>query len=156
MKISIAGFGEFDINYLIFDLNGTLAIDGEIPSLVQEEIKTLKKDFEIVIVSRDIHGNVSELAKSLGVQHRRISGESSASEQKANIVKQIGGQKVISIGNGNSDRGMFAESAISIAVAGPEGASFNCIKEADIVVKDIYDALECIKKPIRIIATLQN
>lgn len=156
MIFKIPGFGDIDIKYLVFDLNGTLAIDGIISDQVQQYIVSLKHDYDIIIISRDIHNNVKELADKLGVNHVKISSDLPASEQKAHFVRSIGGESVIAIGNGNSDVDMFKESAIAIAVLGPEGACSDCIAEADLVVTNILYAFECIKTPSRLIATLQN
>lgn len=156
MLFEIPGCGSFDIKYIVLDLNGTIAVDGKISAAVQRLIHELSSDYEVLIVSRDIHNNVKRLASELGVKHVKIATDLPASEQKEKIVEQLGGKNVIAIGNGNSDVGMLKAAAISIAVLGPEGSSSKCAGEADILTTNIRDAFECIRRPARLIATLQQ
>ena len=156
MLFEIPGCGKYEIKYIVLDLNGTIAIDGIIPLAVQNSIQALSHNYEVLIVSRDIHNNVSRLASELGVKHIKISTDLPASDQKADVVNKLGAKHVIAIGNGNSDIGMLKAAALSIAVIGPEGASRRCAIEADVLTANILDAFECIRRPTRLIATLQQ
>jgi len=153
--IKIPGFGEFDIEYLILDLNGTLAIDGIISESTYKKLEKLKEDFSIFIVSGDIHGNLNKHSESLGVNHISVKSEVSPGQQKLNFAISLGENNSICIGNGNSDVNMIKHAAIGIAVINPEGASLKALSVADIIVLNIDNALECIINTQRIIATLQ-
>jgi soluble P-type ATPase len=54
-----------------------------------------------------------------------------------------------------NDSLMMKKAALGIIVIGEEGASVKAINNADIVVKDIHDALDLLLNKIRIKATLR-
>jgi soluble P-type ATPase len=78
------------------------------------------------------------------------------SEQKRDFVNKIGAKNCICIGNGSNDTLMFKECKLSIAVMGQEGLSTQALKNTDILVKDICDALDMLFNPKRITATLRQ
>jgi len=78
------------------------------------------------------------------------------SKQKRDFVNKIGAQNCICIGNGSNDASMFKECKLSIAIIGQEGLSTLDLNNADILVKDICDALDMLSNPKRIIATLRR
>ncbi len=51
---------------------------------------------------------------------------------------------------------MLKEAALGIGVIGEEGCSNTLIKEADLVVKNVADALNIILHPERLVATLRD
>jgi phosphoserine phosphatase len=68
---------------------------------------------------------------------------------------KMGAENVVAIGNGVNDSLMLKKAALGIVVIGGEGAAQKTIKEADIVVKDIHDALGLLLNRLRLIATLR-
>lgn len=78
------------------------------------------------------------------------------SGQKIDFVSRIGAENCICVGNGSNDSLMFKECKLSIAVMGQEGLSTLALKNADILVKDIFDALDMLSNPKRIVATLRR
>ena len=77
-------------------------------------------------------------------------------EQKRRFVNKIEPKKCICMGNGSNDILMFKDCALSIAIIGKEGLSTQALKNADILVKDICDALDMLSYTKRIIATLRR
>lgn len=75
--------------------------------------------------------------------------------KKAQLVKELGPERTVSIGNGMNDRQMLKLSSLGICVIGSEGSSTQAIEASDICVKDIRDALDLLLNPERIIATLR-
>jgi soluble P-type ATPase len=51
---------------------------------------------------------------------------------------------------------MLKEAALGICVLSPEGVALEALLAADLVVPDIFTALELLEKPIRIVATLRQ
>jgi soluble P-type ATPase len=51
---------------------------------------------------------------------------------------------------------MLREAALGIGVIGEEGISSSLIKEADIIVNDIVDAIGLVLHPERLLATLRD
>ena len=71
MKITVPGNGDFDIQNLLLDLNGTLCIDGKLVEGVKERIERLRNDYNLILLSGDTRGGAAELAKELGIQFQR-------------------------------------------------------------------------------------
>ncbi|MCS7003502.1 MAG: ATPase P, partial [Dehalococcoidia bacterium] len=59
-------------------------------------------------------------------------------------------------GNGANDVAMLERAAIGVAVIGPEGAASSAIAAADVVTIAIADALDLLRYPRRLIATLRR
>jgi len=51
---------------------------------------------------------------------------------------------------------MMEAAGLSIAVIGPEGAAARLLAAADVVVRDIRDALDLLSHPLRLKATLRD
>ena len=75
---------------------------------------------------------------------------------KKEFIESLGGKSCISIGNGYNDRKMLAISRISIAILGDEGCHIKALNSADVVCKNIYNALELFLNQKRLIATLRE
>lgn len=154
MDINIPGVGSFHLQNVIFDLNGTLAVDGKISEDIRQRIKKLSRQYRVVIASSDIHNNLETLAKELGVEaHILKSGE--IAPQKAELMRQMGADITIAVGNGSNDWQMLREAALGIVVIGKEGASTKALLNADVIVPGIEEAIDCILTPLRLIATLR-
>jgi soluble P-type ATPase len=85
----------------------------------------------------------------------RVLTTDNGSLEKEEFVDSLGAENVVAIGNGVNDSLMLKKAALGIVVIGGEGAAQKTIKEADIVVKDIHDALGLLLNRLRLIATLR-
>ena len=155
IHIDIPGWGNMDIESIVLDLNGTIAADGKIPSQVKERINSLSEKVKIYILTADTQGTASEEVRDMGADLVKIDGEHSA-EAKFEFLKTIKPETTIAIGNGNNDRFILREAGLGIAVLGDEGISVSAMKSADVIVKNISDALDFFLKPKRLIATLRE
>jgi soluble P-type ATPase len=155
IEINIPGRGQFRFEHLVLDLNGTIALDGEIIEGVESRLHWLSSLLDISVVTADTHGNARRLGKSLGIEiHTVDPGDEQA--QKGKLVSRLGGKTTVSIGNGSNDAAMLKESILGICVLGPEGTSSEAIANCDLVVSDINAALDLLLKPDRLIATLRR
>jgi len=77
-------------------------------------------------------------------------------EQKAAYVRDLGAERVVAIGHGANDADMLNCAALGICVLSPEGAARETLSAADLIVPDIFAALELLDKPLRIVATLRK
>ena len=75
---------------------------------------------------------------------------------KRKRIEELGVQSLVAIGNGRNDVEMVKAAAIGIAVIGPEGASGELLRCADVVTNSIDDALDLVAKPTRLKATLRD
>ena len=155
ININIPGWGDMEIENIVLDLNGTIATDGIIPSEEKEKINSLSDGVKIYILTADTQGTASEESLEVKVELLKVSEEDSA-EVKLRVMESLDPMRTVAIGNGNNDRLILKEAALGIAVLGDEGLSVSAIKNADIVVKNISDALDLFLKPKRLIATLRE
>jgi len=153
ISINIPGWGGMDIENMVIDLNGTLAIDGKIPQEVKERIVKLSEMAKLYILTSDTHGTALEECRDLRVKLVIIEGQESE-KGKFEFIKSLNLEKTVAIGNGNNDKIILKEAALGIAVLGEEGLSVSAVKNADIMVKNIFDALDLFLKPKRLIATM--
>jgi len=144
-----------EIENIVLDLNGTIATDGRIPSEVKEKIGSLADKVKIYILTADTQGMANEETKNMNVELVKIIEEDS-NQGKFEFFKTLDLERTVAVGNGNNDQMILKEAGLGIAVLGEEGLSVSVIKNADIVVKDISDALDLFLKPKRLIATLRE
>ena len=155
ITIDIPGWGNIDIENIVLDLNGTIATDGKIPSEVKEKINCLSDRAKIYLLTADTQGTASEESSNMGVELLKVS-EKDSTEVKLRVLESLDPTKTVAIGNGNNDRLILKEAALGIAVVGDEGLAVSSMKNADIVVKNISDALDLFLKPKRLMATLRE
>jgi soluble P-type ATPase len=60
------------LRHLVLDMNGTIALDGQLVPGVSERLETLGERLGIWLVSADTQGTLASLATSLQVQARRL------------------------------------------------------------------------------------
>ena len=155
IDIAVPGRGHYSIEHLILDLNGTIALDGELLEGVGERLIALSKDVSIIVVTADTHNNAEALLKDLPITICTIQ-ESRENEQKVQLVGEKGEEGTACVGNGSNDVSMLRESAIGICIVGGEGASSEAIMASDLVVSSITDALDLFLRPHRIKASLRR
>lgn len=155
LTVDIPGVGMLELEHLVLDLNGTIAVDGELIEGVIDAVVALEPMLHVVLLTADTHGKADELAYSLGCELRKI-GRGQEGEAKLDIVDELGSDSVVAIGNGANDALMLADAALGIAVVGPEGAASAVVAAADIVVNSIRDGFGLLLEPPRLIATLRR
>ncbi len=154
IELTIPGRGKLTLEHLVLDVNGTLALDGELINGVEQALAELQDRLQIHLVTADTHGRQAEIDSHLGLRAVRLQPGSEV-EQKAAYVRQLGAEKTAAIGQGANDTGMLEAAALGIAVLAREGLSTAALKAADLVVPDILAALELFERPLRIIASLR-
>jgi soluble P-type ATPase len=155
VSINIPGWGNMEIENIVLDLNGTIATDGKILPEVKKKISKLSDTVNIYILTADTYGTASQEASGMGAELLRVSEEDSA-KLKLSTVKSLDPARTVAIGNGSNDHLLLREAALGIAVLGDEGMSVATMKNADVVVKNIADALDLFLKPKRLLATLKE
>jgi soluble P-type ATPase len=155
ISIDIPGWGTMEIENLILDLNGTLATDGKILPEAKKKINALAGQVKIFVLTADTQGTATEETRELRAELIKIEGKDSK-EGKLRFLKTLDLEKSIVIGNGGNDQLILKEAGLGIAILGDEGISVTAMKNADILVKTISDALDLLLKPKRLIATLRE
>jgi soluble P-type ATPase len=155
ISIDIPGWGNMEVENVVLDLNGTIATDGKIPSEVKKKINALAGQVKIYVLTADTQGTATEEIREMKVELIKIEGKDSK-EGKFDFLKSLDLEKTIAMGNGNNDQFILKEAGIGIAILGDEGISVIALKQADIMVKNISDALDLLLKPKRLMATLRE
>ncbi len=155
ISVSIPGWGELEIEYLVLDYNGTCAFNGKLKEGVKEMLEKISRYIKVFIITADTYDNVDREVNVMGFNVLKVKKEGSGAE-KAKIVRELGPEKVVAIGNGANDAMMLREASLGIGVIGEEGCATSLIKEADFIVPDIIDALSIILHEERIVATLRE
>ena len=154
LEIVIPSRGMLRLEYLVLDVNGTIALDGVLVAGVHERLAGLGESLDIWLVSADTQGTLASLVDSLKVKARLLQPGDEAA-QKAALVDELGAGRVVAVGNGANDAAMLRQAALGIAVLGGEGLAAACLEAADVIAPDIGAALDLLLRPRRLIATLR-
>jgi soluble P-type ATPase len=155
IHVDIPGYGKFDLEHLVVDFNGTLALDGKPLERTKELLKALAGKLTIHVITADTFGSVTEVLRDFPCRIEILS-EIDQHLQKKDYVARLGPERVVSIGNGRNDREMLKVSTLGIAVVNQEGAGIEALINADILSRSIEEALELLIYPKRLIATLRS
>ena len=155
IEIDIPGFGNVQIKHIVLDYNGTIAIDGKILPGVEDLLKALTKKTKVHVITADTFGTVREQLKDVTCEIVVIPQKEQHLE-KLNYIKKTGFNETVCFGNGRNDRLMLKMAVIGIAVLQAEGAAYESISAADILVNKISDGLALFLKPLRLKATLRS
>ena len=151
LSIDIPGRGPLSIRHVIFDMNGTLALDGQLLPQIWPRFAEVRDRYHCLVVTGDTFGTAGSVQAALGCELQRVS----RGEDKEMVVRGLDGG-VAAVGNGRNDALMFRAAALAIAVLGPEGLSHHALANADIIVPDIGAALGLLLAEQRLIATLRT
>ncbi len=155
IEINIPGFKHLRLEHLVLDYNGTLAIDGRLAAGVRERLERLAEILRIHIITADTFGQVRAVVADLPCTLHVLPQQSQA-EAKRDYIRRLNAERTVCMGNGRNDRLMLAEASLGIAVLLAEGACAGCITAADVVCGDINDALDLLRYPLRLTATLRS
>lgn len=155
MKIDIPGWKRLELSHLVLDLNGTLSTDGILLAGVEERLRVLSERLSVLILTADTRGKGESISQQLGVPWRKLQGSLPEPEEKEAVARELGADRVAAVGNGRNDRLMLGSAAVGIAVLGQEGLATSALSAADIVTRDICDALDLLVYPKRLVASLR-
>lgn len=154
ITIEIPGRGTINLKHIVLDYNGTMAMDGKLLAGVEEKLNKLSEKIEVHILTADTFGKCRGECKEINGSITILTLPR-GTEEKESFVMSLGADNVVAVGNGCNDSSMLARAAIGILILGPEGAAVKALQNADVVVKDINDALELLMNPKRLTATLR-
>jgi len=143
------------LDHLVLDVNGTLAIDGQLLPGIADLLSSLRDHLTIHLLTADTHRKQAEIDRILGLKALRVkSGEEKF--QEAAYVKEIGPEHTAAIGQGANDAFMLAEARIGVCILSKEGTAVDTLLSADLAVPDTESALNLFLHPARMIASLRN
>jgi P-type E1-E2 ATPase len=155
IELNIPGRGLVQLQHLVCDVNGTLAVDGQLVVGVKQRLSTLRDRLIIHLLTADTHGKQGIIDQQLNLKAMCIQ-PGKEDEQKADYIRNLGADTVVVIGQGANDAGMLRVAAVGICILSPEGTAVQSLLAADMVVANIHEALELLEKPLRIVASLRK
>lgn len=155
IELTVPGRGLLELEHLVCDVNGTLAVDGRLFDGLPRILANLRDRLTLHLLTADTHGRQALIDRQLGLQAVRLQPGNEAS-QKAEYLRGLGAERVVAIGQGANDALMLKEAVLGICVFSAEGVAVETLLAADIVVADIFSALALLEKPLRIVATLRK
>jgi len=156
VTVHIPGKDEtLEIDHLVLDFNGTLAVDGRIKPGVADLLKELARKLRVHIVSAGTFGGVDNEVQGIPCVLKILSGADQTG-QKARYVEELGAEHSACIGNGRNDLAMLEKAKLGIVVIQEEGAATASLLAADVVCRDVVSALQLLLQPLRLTATLRT
>lgn len=152
IRIDIPTRGTIELQHAVFDVNGTLAVDGTLIPGVLDRLHILGEQLTLHALTAGTHGNIAQIERALGFPLHIIS----SGEEKRRYVEQLGPASVIAFGNGRNDVGMLGLAAIGVAILAGEGVATGTLQAADVLALGPVDAIDLVLHPKRLIATLRG
>jgi P-type E1-E2 ATPase len=155
IELNIPGRDNIQLEHLVCDVNGTLAVDGQLLEGLARSLMSLRDRLELHLLTADTHGRQEVIDQQLNLKAFRIQ-PGNEGEQKAAYVRRLGAEHVVAIGQGANDAKMLQEAQLGICVFSVEGTAVEALTAADLVVNHILDAIHLLENPLRIVATLRK
>ena len=155
IELNIPGRGMVQLEHLVSDVNGTLAVDGRLIDGVSRGLLALQDRVRLHLLTADTHGRQETIDQQLGMTAVRIPPGQEA-RSKAEYVERLGAERVVALGQGANDAGMLRQAAIGVCILSAEGAAVETLTAADLVVPDILSALGLLENPLRLVASLRR
>jgi len=152
IRLDIPQRGIIELYHAVFDVNGTLAVDGMPISGGVDRLQALGEHLSLHALTAGTHGNIAELERTLGFPLHMIA----TGEEKLHYVERLGPAGVIAFGNGRNDVAMLRLAAIGVAILAGEGVAIDALQTADVLALGPVDAIDLVLKPKRLIATLRE
>jgi len=153
MIIGRPGRAPLEIESVLIDFEGTLAMDRRVPPKAKDKINLLSKRLKIFILTQAPREVVEKALRRTEAEVIYLK-EGDASREKLDLLRHLGTDRTVAIGNGFDDASLIEEAALGICVIGKEGTATEAIEKADVVVLNVLDGLDFILKPLRQKATL--
>jgi P-type E1-E2 ATPase len=155
IELTIPGRGPLRIEHLVTDVNGTLALDGILIEGLAKRINSLRDRLEIHMLTANTNGRQAAIDEQLKLKATHVQ-PGNEGLTKVEFVRKLGAERVVAIGQGANDAGMLKAAALGICVMSQEGVAVETLLSADLLLPDIFAALDLLDKPLRIIASLRK
>lgn len=154
LSFEIPGMGRLEIEHLVLDYNGTIAVDGSVLPGVRELINRLSDTISVHVITADTFGGAASGLSDVRCRIHIIP-EGGQDKSKLEYIESLDPEKTAAIGNGRNDMLMLDRAALGISVILKEGAFSGAVFKSDIICRDIIDALSLFENPLRLKATLR-
>ena len=155
IEINIPGRKNYIIENIVFDYNGTIAVNGQIADATKEKLSLLCNIANVYVLTADTYGSAAKECEGLNLILKTFPKDNAA-DYKKKIVEEIGKEKTICFGNGFNDIKMFEVVELSVGVLEREGMCAKLLANADVLVKSIEDGINLLLNTKALIATLRG
>ncbi len=155
ITLDIPGYRQLTLKHLVLDYNGTLAVDGRLVAGAGDLLVKLAERVDVHVITADTFGKVHAGMAGI-VCTVSVLPPGHQAQAKLDYVTGLGAAEAVCMGNGRNDRLMLEAAGLGVAVALAEGVAVETLMAADIVCKNIVDALELLLEPLRVTATLRS
>ncbi len=155
IEISVPGYKKLEIKHLVMDYNGTMACDGNRAEGLKKKLETLSHTLQIHVLTADTFGKAESQIAGIPAT-LSILPPGGQDKGKLEYIRKLGPEYTVCIGNGRNDRLMLKNAGLGIVLIQEEGASIETLLSADIICKNILDALDLLTTPKRLVATLRS
>ncbi|MEW6093610.1 MAG: ATPase P, partial [Chloroflexota bacterium] len=132
IELDIPGRARLQLQHLVLDVNGTLAVDGDLLDGIAKRLSSFRDRLEVHLLTADAYGRQEIIDRQLNLQAVRV-GPGNEAAQKMEFVQRLGAGTAAAIGQGANDAGMLQAAALGICVLSPEGAAVEAILAADLL-----------------------
>ena len=144
-----------NVDFILIDFDGTLAIDGRVHPKAKDKVNLLAKRAKIYVLAKGEKERVEGVLNKVKTEVVWIPPEG-ASQAKLDLLRQLGRSRTVAIGNGVEDAPMIEEASLGICMLSQEGTAASTLQKADLVFTSILDALDFLLKPLRQQGTLSK
>ncbi len=155
IQIPVPGFGELTVTDIVMDYNGTLAVDGRLLPGLRQLLFSVSERADLHVVTADTFGHAAGELEGVPCTLKILEKEDQK-QAKSEYITLLGVHTTAAVGNGRNDSLMLKNAAVGIAVLQEEGAASETLFAADVVCRDIFDALHLFSSPKRLIAVLRS
>ena len=154
ITIDIPDFGPLELEHLVMDYNGTMAIDGDLIEGVANRLESLSSHLKLHVITADTFGKVKAQMKGVPCSVEVLE-PGNQDVAKNEFVEKLGANRVMAVGNGRNDAAMLRTARLGVVVIQEEGAAIASLTAADVATPTINDALDLLLNPLRLVATLR-
>lgn len=155
IDIQIPGGDHLSLDHLVLDFNGTLAKDGLLLPGLAGLLREMSGIIQLHVITADTFGNVEAEMGRIPCTVAVLK-ENRQDQAKLDYLNRLGKERTVAIGNGRNDFMMIRAAMLGIAVIQEEGTWAGTLQAADVVCNSIVAALELLRNPSRLKATLRN
>jgi len=150
-KVTKPRKGELELKYVVFDENGTLAVNGQLLPGVPELLDNLKDH----LLTADTHGEQAEIDSIFNLKADRFKA-GDESHQEADYVEHLGPNNTVAVDQGGNDSLMLKSAVIGICTLSAEDSAPDTLLGSDLVVPDIHSAFKILLNPTQLKESLRS
>lgn len=155
LTFDIPARGVLKIKNVVFDFNGTMAVDGRLVPGLAQRLEALARQVRVHVITADTFGSAAQACREMSCT-LTVLPENPIGPHKARLVESLGAAETAAFGNGANDAAMLAAAGLSVVVIGSEGAAVETLLAADVAVREINDGVDLLLRPGRLVATLRR